>query len=183
MKNITSVTYNVFPSNNESIDQPVLENNTDHIDSKNQIVHELLDVEVKHLQWYYQHLLDQSPNHTGQTISNNQCNNESDVTERNEVIEFNVLNSKLNTDIPPLNRVPSCEEKLREIRKYYHDKYIMFTKNKQHLPNHPFRKGACLIVGHSVLAGIDENRKILPRCFYKWHVWLYIKPLLQKLLD
>ena len=36
--------------------------NTDHIDSENGIVHELLDVEFEHLQRRYQHLLDQSPN-------------------------------------------------------------------------------------------------------------------------
>ena len=46
-KNITSNTYKVFPSNKESNNKPVLEKNTDHIDSENEIVHELLDVEFE----------------------------------------------------------------------------------------------------------------------------------------
>ena len=62
LKKITSNTYNVSPSNKESGNELILENNTDHIDSKNEIVHELLDVEFEHLQRRYQHLLDQSPN-------------------------------------------------------------------------------------------------------------------------
>ena len=48
-KNITSNTYKVFPSNKESNNKPVLEKNTDHIDSENEIVHEVLDVEFEHL--------------------------------------------------------------------------------------------------------------------------------------
>ena len=52
----------------------------------------------------------------------------------------------------------SCEEQLTEVRKKYHDKYITFTNNKPLLSDHPFRKGTCLIVGDSILAGIDENR-------------------------
>ena len=48
-KNITSNTYKVSPSNKESSNKPVLEKNTDHIDSENEIVHELVDVEFEHL--------------------------------------------------------------------------------------------------------------------------------------
>ena len=49
LKKITSNTYNVSPSNKESGNELILENNTDHIDSKNEIVHELLDVEFEQL--------------------------------------------------------------------------------------------------------------------------------------
>ena len=49
LKNITSNTYKVSPSNKESGNEPILENNTDHIDSENEIVHELLDVEFEYL--------------------------------------------------------------------------------------------------------------------------------------
>ena len=105
LKKITSNTYNVSPSNKESGNELILENNTDHIDSKNEIVHELLDVEFEHLQRRYQHLLDQSPNQLEQTISNDQCSNGS-----------NVQNQELNKVTPPLNKVPSCEEQLTEIR-------------------------------------------------------------------
>ena len=87
MKEITSNTYNVSTSNKESGNELVLENNTDHIDSKNEIVNELLDVEFKHLQRRYQHLLDQSPNRPEQTISNDQCSNGSNVTTVYKVIE------------------------------------------------------------------------------------------------
>ena len=75
----------VFPSNKESDNEPILENNTDHIDSENEIVHELLDVEFE-----------QSPSQPEQTISHDQCNNDSDVTKRHKVIESNVPNSELN---------------------------------------------------------------------------------------
>ena len=40
-----SNTYSVSPSNKESGNELILENHADHIDSKNEIVHELLDVE------------------------------------------------------------------------------------------------------------------------------------------
>ena len=50
MKKITSNAYNISPSNRESCNELILENNTDHIDSKNEIVHELLDVDFEHLQ-------------------------------------------------------------------------------------------------------------------------------------
>ena len=46
MKKVTSNTYNVSPSNKESGDELILENNTGHIDSKNEMVHELLDVDL-----------------------------------------------------------------------------------------------------------------------------------------
>ena len=75
MKNITSNTYKVSPSNKESGNEPILENNSHHIDSENEIVHELLDVKFEHLQRRYQHLLDQLPNHAEQTISNDKCSN------------------------------------------------------------------------------------------------------------
>ena len=158
LKNITSNTYKVSPSNKESGNEPILEDNTDHIDSENEIVHELLDVEFEHLQRRYQHLLDQSPNQSEQTISNDQRSNEIDVTEGYKVIESNAKNTELNKVIPPLNKVRTCEEQLTEVRKKYHHKYITFTNNKQFLCNHPFPKGACLIVGDSILAGIDKNR-------------------------
>ena len=79
--------------NKESSNESILENNADHIDWETEIVHELLDVEVEHLQRCYQHLLDQSPNQPEQTISNNQCSSKSDVTKGNEVIESNVTHS------------------------------------------------------------------------------------------
>ena len=98
------------------------------------------------------------PNQPEQAISNNQCSNGSDVTKGYKNIESNVQTPELNKVILPLNKVPSCEEQLTEIRKKYHDKYITFTNNKQVLPDHPFPKGTCLIVGDSMLARIDENR-------------------------
>ena len=102
LKKLTSNTYNVSPSNKESGNELILENNTDHIDSKNEIVHELLDVEFEHLQRSYQHLLDQSTNQPDQTFGNDQCSNDSN--------EFNIQNQELNKVTPPLNKVPSCEE-------------------------------------------------------------------------
>ena len=116
LKKITSNTYYVSPSNKESGNKLILENNTDHIDSKNEIVHELLDVKFEHLQRRYQHLLDQSPNQPEQTISNDQCINGSNVTKGYKVIESNIQNQELNKVTPPLNKVPSCEEQLTEIR-------------------------------------------------------------------
>ena len=50
LKKITCNIYNLSPSNKESGNELILENNTDHIDSKNEIVHELLDVDFEHLQ-------------------------------------------------------------------------------------------------------------------------------------
>ena len=97
--------------NKEYGNELILENNTDHIDSKNEIVHELLDVEFEHLQRRYQHLLDQSPNQPEQTISNDQCSNGSNVTKGYKVVESNIKNIT-----PPLNKFPSCEEHLTEIR-------------------------------------------------------------------
>ena len=46
MKKVTSNTYNVSPSNKESGDELILENNIGHIDSKNEMVHELFDVNL-----------------------------------------------------------------------------------------------------------------------------------------
>ena len=93
LKNITSNTYKVSSSNRVSSNEPILENNTDHINSENEIVHELLDMELEHLQQRYHHLLDQSPNQPQQTISNNQSSNESDVTKGYKVIVSNLQNS------------------------------------------------------------------------------------------
>ena len=105
LKKIISNTYNLSPSNKESGNELILENNTDHIDSKNE-----------HLQRRYQHLLDQSPHQPEETISNDQCSNGSNVTKGCKVIESNVQNQELNKVTPPLNKVPSCEEQLTEIR-------------------------------------------------------------------
>ena len=110
MKKVTSNTYKVSPSNKESVNEPILENNTDHMDSKNEIIHELLHVEFERLQQRYQHLLDQSPNQPEPTISNEKCSNESDVTKGYKVIESNVQNPELNKVSPPLNKFSSCEE-------------------------------------------------------------------------
>ena len=109
LKKITSNTYSVSSSNKEYGNELILENNTDHIDSKNEIVHELLDVKFEHLQRRYQHLLDQSPNQPEQTISNDQCINGSNVTKGYKVIESNIQNQELNKVTPPLNKVPSFD--------------------------------------------------------------------------
>ena len=109
MKNITSNTYKVSPSNKESGNEPNLESNIDHIDSENEIVHKRLDVEIQQLQWRYQHLLDQSPSQPEQTINNDNCSNESD-TNGYKVIESNAQIPELNKVIPPLSKLPSCEE-------------------------------------------------------------------------
>ena len=103
-------------------------------------------------------MLDQPPNHSEHTISNDQCSNDTDVIKGYKVIESNAKNPELNKVIRPLNNVRSCEEQLTEVSKKYHDKYITFTNNKQLLSNHPFPKGTCFIVGNSILAGIGENR-------------------------
>ena len=92
LENITSNTCKVSPSNKESGNEPILEDNTDHIDSKNDIVHELLDVEFEHLQRRYQPLLDQSLNQSEHTISNDQCSNETTVTNRYKVTESKAKN-------------------------------------------------------------------------------------------
>ena len=116
LKKITCNIYNLSPSNKESGNELILENNTDHIDSKKEIVHELLDIEFEHLQQRYHNLLDQSPNQPKQTISNDQCSNESNVTKWYKVIESNIQSQELNKVTPPLNKAPSSEEKLTEIR-------------------------------------------------------------------
>ena len=102
--------------NKESGNEPILENNTDHIDLKNEIVHKLLDVELQHLQRRYQHLLDQSSNQPEETISNDQCSNGSNVTKGYKAVGSNVQNQELNQVTPQLNKIPSCEEQLTEIR-------------------------------------------------------------------
>ena len=89
-----------------------------------------------------------------------------------------------------IKKARSCEEQLTKVRKKYHDKYIDFTNNKQLLSDHPFPKGTCLIVGDSILAGIDENRlstgkhKVKVRYFPGARtddMYDYTKPLLRKL--
>ena len=49
LEKIPCNTYNISPSNKESGNELILENNTGHIDSKNEIVHELLDVKFEQL--------------------------------------------------------------------------------------------------------------------------------------
>ena len=117
MKNITSNTYKVSSSNKESGNKLILEDNTDHVDLENEIVHELPDVKFEHLQRHYQYLLDQSPNQPEQTSSNDQCSNEINVTKEYKVIESNAKNQELNKVMPPLNKVRSCEEQLIKIFK------------------------------------------------------------------
>ena len=103
--------------NKESGNEPILEDNIHHIDSENEIVHELLFVKFEHLQQHYQHLLNQSLNQSEQTISNDQCSNETNVTKGYKVIESNAKNQESNKVIAPLNKIRSCEEQLIEIRK------------------------------------------------------------------
>ena len=106
------------------------------------------------------------------------------------VIESNLQNSELNKVTSPLNKVPSHEEQLTQIRKKYHDKYIIFTNSKQIFPYHPFPKCACVIAGDLMLTGIGKNR--LKTGNYKFKVryfpgartgdmYDYMKPLLRKL--
>ena len=95
--------------------------------------------------------------------------------------ESNIQNSELNKVTSPLSKVPLCEKQSTEIHKKYHNNYITFTdNNKQVLPEHPFPKVICLLVGDSVLAGTKKiktwktqgQRKILLRCSYSQHVLL-----------
>ena len=46
----------VSSSYKKSSNEPILENNTDHIDSETEIVHELLNVVFENLQRHYQPL-------------------------------------------------------------------------------------------------------------------------------
>ena len=80
----------------------------------------------------------------------------------------------------------------QKFTKKYPDKYIIFTNNKQVFSDHLFPKGACIIFGDSMLAGIDENRlksgkhKAKVRYFPGAptdDMFDYIKPLLRKSLD
>ena len=111
-----SNTHNVSPSNKESGNKLVLENNTIHIDSKNEMSPWTARCRIWTLTATYQHLLDQSPNQPEQTISNEKCSNGSNVTKGYKVIESNIQNQELNKLTLPLNKVPSCEEQLTEIR-------------------------------------------------------------------
>ena len=116
LKKIPSNTYNVSLSNKKSGNELILDNNTDHIDSKNEIVHKLLDFEFEHLQRRYQYLIDQSPNQREQTISNVQCSNGPNVAKGYKFIESDIQNQELNKVTSPLEKVTSCEEQLNEIR-------------------------------------------------------------------
>ena len=140
MENITSNTCKVSPSNKESGNEPILEDNTDHIDSKNEIIHELLDVEFEHLQRRHQPLLDQSNNQSEHTISNDQCSNETTVTNRYKVTESNAKNPELNKVIPPLKKVRLCEEQLTEVRKKYHDNTLLSQIINNYCPIILFQK-------------------------------------------
>ena len=69
---------------------------------------------------------------------------------------------------------------------------ISWQIRKQLLSDHPFPKGTCVIVGDSILAGINENRlstgkhKVKVRYFLgacTGGIYNYMKPLLRKLLD
>ena len=51
-----------------------------------------------------------------QTISNDQCSNGSNVTKGYKIIESNIQNQELIKVTPPLNKVPSCEAQLTDIR-------------------------------------------------------------------
>ena len=125
------------------------------------------------------------------------CYQSSDVTKGNEIIQSNLQKPQLHKDTAPLNKLLWCEEQLTEIHKKYPDKYIIFTNNKQVLSDHLFPKGACLIVGDSMLTGINKNRlksgkhksgkhKAKVRYFPGAptdDMFDYMKPLLRKLLD
>ena len=111
-----SNTHNVSPSIKESGNELSLENSSNHIDSKNEMSLWTARCRIWTLTATYQHLLDQSPNQTEQTLSNDQCSNASNVTKGYKVIESNIQNQELNKVTPPLNKVPSCEEQLTEIR-------------------------------------------------------------------
>ena len=50
------------------------------------------------------------------TISNDQYSNGSNVTKGYKVLESKGQNQELNKGTPPINKVPSCEEQLTEIR-------------------------------------------------------------------
>ena len=101
LKNITSDTYNVSPSNKESSNEPILENSTDHIDSANDIVYEMLNVEFEHLQRRYQHLISRQINQSRPLAITNAAVS-FDVTKGYKVIESNVQNSELNNRYPSI---------------------------------------------------------------------------------
>ena len=97
---ISRLIHNISPSNKESGNEMILEDNNDHTDSKNEIVHELLDVEFEHLLRRYQHLFYLPPNQPQQTISNDQCSNGSNVSKGYKVIESNIQNQELKIKLP-----------------------------------------------------------------------------------
>ena len=111
-----SNTHNVSPSNKESGNELILEYNTNPIDSKNEMSPWTTRYRIWTLTATHQHLLDQSPNQTEQTISNDQCSNGSNVPKGYKVIESKIQNQELNKAKSPLNKVPPCEEQLTEIR-------------------------------------------------------------------
>ena len=101
LKNITSDTYNVSPSNKESSNEPILENSTDHIDSANDIVYEMLNVEFEHLQRRYQHLISRQINQS-RPLAITDAAVSLDVTKGYKVIESNVQNPELNNRYPSI---------------------------------------------------------------------------------
>lgn len=122
-----------------------MENNTDHTDSESEMVHDLLDVKVEHLQRRYQRLLYQSRNQPEQTNRNKQWNKARSLMLTTGMKLLNpenpeLSNPELNNDTPPLNKLPSCEEQLTEIHTNYHAKYVTFTINKQVFPIILFQK-------------------------------------------
>ena len=101
LKNITSGRYNVSPSNKESSNEPILENSTDHIDSANDIVCEILNVEFEHLQRRYQHLISRQINQS-RPLAITDAAVSLDVTKGYKVIESNVQNPELNNRYPSI---------------------------------------------------------------------------------
>ena len=101
LKNITSGRYNVSPSNKESSNEPILENSADHIDSSNDIVYEILNVEFEHLQRRYQHLISRQINQS-RPLAITDAAVSLDVTKGYKVIESNVQNPELNNRYPSI---------------------------------------------------------------------------------
>ena len=94
LKNITSNTYKVSPSNKESGKEPILENVSDK--AKGRISKRVFQ-ENKARQVF------RKTNIFYSLIR---------IRTLREVIESNVQNLELNEVIPPLNKVPSCEKKV-----------------------------------------------------------------------
>ena len=115
LKKITSNTHNEFPSNKESGNELILENNTNLLIQKISGVHEMLDVEFEHLQRRSStYLISRPINQSKQLAMTNAAM--SLMLPKGKVIQSNIQNQKLNKVTAPLNKVPSCEEQLIEIR-------------------------------------------------------------------